>query len=131
MATADAFMYMYSSVSGRRLAPPLSLDAPPHIFDMFKRNDRYLLLVVSRSAVVSLFDLEEQELVFTANAGSLLAKVTDGDEEEEGVPHDTNDRLRRGISVRQLLRTFGNELCTDCEADKVSWRLWSAGWERF
>uniref|UniRef100_A0A7S2ZSX4 Protein HIRA n=2 Tax=Rhodosorus marinus TaxID=101924 RepID=A0A7S2ZSX4_9RHOD len=99
VATADAFLHIYKASSGRRFSPPISLDTPPHLMDLFETNGKCLLLLVTRSAIVNLYALDTLELVCSVNAAPLLVRIADADDDEEHSQENKNEKLRRGISV--------------------------------
>jgi len=102
VASADAFLYIYSAKSGRRLLPPISQEAPPHIMDLFEIKNKVYLLIVTRTAHVSIYDLEDLSLVVSINAITLLLRVVEGDDEDDSQGDQSGDYLRRGISVASI-----------------------------
>lgn len=83
VASADGLLFLYSASSGRRLAPPIALDSAPHMLEalVVKSRDgqeRWFVLVISRSALCSVFDVKAKKLVCARSAAPLLARPADG-----------------------------------------------------
>ncbi len=98
-AAEDGVLFLYSAASGRRIAPPLVIDSAPHLMEAFcmrgdknvgevtvapanglppSRNgaqERWFLLVVSRAALCSVFDVRTKKLVCARSAAPLLARA--------------------------------------------------------
>lgn len=100
-AAEDGVLFLYSAASGRRIAPPMALDSAPHLLEAFcqktarsdgadgvqmtanggdahaseeEHHERWFLLVVSRSALCSVFDVGAKRLVCARSAAPLLAR---------------------------------------------------------
>lgn len=98
-AAEDGVLFLYSAASGRRIAPPISLDSAPHILEAFcqakegpsgnedfemvpngetrssTNSERWFLLVISRSALCSVFDVSSKRLVCARSAAPLLSRA--------------------------------------------------------
>lgn len=94
-ANADGMLFVYSAASGRRMLQPLVLDSAPHMMEAFVVRggrvrsanthdasaaangsgtpEKWFLLVVSRSALCSVYDVREKRLVCARSAAPLLA----------------------------------------------------------
>lgn len=109
--SADAMLYLYSANSGRRLAPPIALDSAPYMLEAFwfghdtsVRNggmdamvvddvneddaERWFVMVISRSAMCSVYDVRAKRLVCARSAASLLARPL---EQEIGSSNKASD----------------------------------------
>ncbi|KAI0559609.1 WD40/YVTN repeat-like containing protein [Gracilaria domingensis] len=90
VGTADASLFFYSASSGRRLTPPIAIDSAPYILEALavpqeakdedmmsdqeeKAEDWYAVLI-SRSALCSVFDIKKKQLVCARSAVSLIAR---------------------------------------------------------
>eukprot|EP00178_Gracilaria_changii_P020560 TRINITY_DN598_c0_g3_i2.p1 TRINITY_DN598_c0_g3~~TRINITY_DN598_c0_g3_i2.p1 ORF type:complete len:1034 (+),score=156.92 TRINITY_DN598_c0_g3_i2:1100-4201(+) len=101
VGTADASLFFYSASSGRRLTPPIVIDSAPYILeaiivphevmdkdemdDQQNIEEEWYAVLVSRSALCSVFDIKKKRLVCARSAVSLIARPT----EEEGIGKQT------------------------------------------
>lgn len=97
-ATADGTLYFYSATSGRRLAPPIALDSAPYMLETYwfgeggdgrdtmavelTENEHWYVIVISRSAMCTIYDVAAKRMVCARSAASLLARP----QEPEGGP---------------------------------------------
>lgn len=94
VGTADGMLYLHSATSGRRLTPPIAIDSAPYMLEaIYVRGEdadyegeddsddtgAWYVVVVSRSALVSVFDVKGKKLVCARSAASLLARPLDAE----------------------------------------------------
>lgn len=90
VGTADGMLFLYSASSGRRLAPPIAIDSAPHMLEALcvgresaakseqgEVVENWFVILVSRSALCSVFDVRAKRLVCARSAASLLARPQD------------------------------------------------------
>lgn len=93
VGTADASLLFYSAVSGRRLTPTISIDSAPYILeaisicqtpasdpntmDDVKDDEHWYAVLLSRSALCSVYDVKAKRLVCARSAVSLIARPTE------------------------------------------------------
>lgn len=83
VCTADGFLFLYSARSGRRLVPPVALDAgacllEARIVEGGGGAEEWFVVVVSRSAMVCVFDVRRKKLACARSAVGLLVTVEEG-----------------------------------------------------
>lgn len=113
VGTGDGMLFLYSATSGRRLAPPIALDSAPHmleaicvlkedpadIIDINSEGEKWYVVLVSRSALCTVFDIKAKTLVCARSAAPLLAKPQ---EPQAGGKQDSSAakaRITRDISL--------------------------------
>lgn len=99
VGTADATLFFYSASSGRRLVPPISIDSAPYILEAIavphelvdgnmtdeeEPPEEWYVVLVSRSALCSVFDVKKKRMVCARSAVSLIARPAE--KEDQGTP---------------------------------------------
>ncbi|CDF37842.1 unnamed protein product [Chondrus crispus] len=92
VGTGDGMLFLYSAISGRRLAPPISIDSAPYMLEAMcispdssvttsqgteKEKEKWFVVLVSRSALCTVFDVKAKKLICARSAASLLATPQD------------------------------------------------------
>eukprot|EP00172_Hildenbrandia_rubra_P001923 Plantae.Rhodophyta-Hildenbrandia_rubra.ctg25577.p2 GENE.Plantae.Rhodophyta-Hildenbrandia_rubra.ctg25577~~Plantae.Rhodophyta-Hildenbrandia_rubra.ctg25577.p2 ORF type:complete len:450 (+),score=89.49 Plantae.Rhodophyta-Hildenbrandia_rubra.ctg25577:1517-2866(+) len=79
IATRDAMLGLHSASTGRRLCPLIAMDSSPHllmaqIVHGENEEELWYLLVVSRAALCSVYDVKTRKLTCARSAAMLIAK---------------------------------------------------------
>jgi len=95
VATSDSVFFLYSADSGKRLLPPVSIDAPPYLMDVAQpfnseKESPYFLTLVTRLGTCTVYNLEDRRLVCSRSVAGLLCS---------SVEKPTAENMRN-ISVR-------------------------------
>lgn len=111
VGTADGSLYLYSAKSGRRLTPAICIDSAPYILDALvvkkegisENNDdqddeRWFAVIITRSALCSVFDVKEKRLVCARSAASLLAKPSEPEADEKNQDQSLKAKIIREVS---------------------------------
>lgn len=110
VGTGDGLLFLYSANSGRRLVPPIAIDSAPHMLEAFcftkgsstedmsdlPDEERWLVILISRSALCTVFDVKEKKMVCARSAAPLLAKPTEPPNSKEAPP--VKAKMTREIS---------------------------------
>lgn len=111
VGTGDGMLFVYSAVSGRRMVPPIVIDSAPHMLEAFcitkedpsdisaviSEAEKWYIVLVSRSALCTVFDVKAKKLICARSAAPLLARPAEVSGKAEG-PH-SKGRLTREISL--------------------------------
>lgn len=110
IGTGDGMLFLYSATSGRRLLPPIAIDSAPHMLEAFclptedpadisdvnSDRENWFVVLVSRSALCSVFNVKAKKLVCARSAAPLLARPVDLPGKAEGAM--ARARISREIS---------------------------------
>lgn len=122
VGTADGMLYLYSATSGRRLAPPISIDSAPYMVEAYcfadsdddegEEDERWYVIVISRSALCSVYDVRGKKLVCARSAACLLARPY----EAEGTGGGKNEGVGKTRIIREVchceVTSFGEPILT-------------------
>lgn len=98
VGTGDGMLFLYSATSGRRLVPPIAIDSAPHMLEAFclptgdpadisdvnPDQENWFVVLVSRSALCTVFDVKAKKLVCARSAAPLLARPIEPPGKTEG-----------------------------------------------
>lgn len=124
VGTADGMLYLYSATSGRRLTPPIAIDSAPYMLETYwfaKEGDsetesigtseRWYVIVISRSALCSVFDVKGKKLVCARSAASLLARPVEAESGKSDSSGTGKARIVREICHCEVT-SFGEPILT-------------------
>lgn len=113
VGTADATLFLYSATSGRRLAPPISVDSAPYMLealcvkpertddkmdtgDKDEEEECWFVIYISRSALCSVYEVKQKRLICARSAVSLIARPVDIEREANA------DRPNKAVFHREI-----------------------------
>lgn len=95
VGTWDGALFLYSASSGRRLTPPIIMDSAPYMLEAYSfsgqlansnsqdfdlsQKEKWYVIVITRSALCSVFDVKEKRMVCARSAAWLLARASGSD----------------------------------------------------
>lgn len=116
VGTWDGALFLYSASSGRRLTPPIVMDSAPYMLEAYSfpgqhtnsnpgesdltLKEKWYVIVITRSALCSVFDVKEKKMVCARSAAWLLARASSSD--SGGKPNGEGGGTPKAKFVREV-----------------------------